>query len=122
MNGLEQRLDQLRLLQWPALTDGTGITSTVWTARPDATTGITVSQEIITISPSDAAGAQTLNATWNGTSTPTVTFTAGTALSGASAVKVVATLTWTGRRSARVQTSGLITVISRGGISKSDRP
>ena len=121
MNGLEQRLDQIRLLQWPALTDGTGITSTVWTARPEATAGITVSQETFTISPCDSAGAQTLNATWNGTSSPTVSFTGGTALSGASAVKVVATLTWTGRRSARTQTRGLISVISRGGISKSDR-
>lgn len=122
VNGLEQRMDQLRLLQWPALTDGTGITSTVWTDRPEATKDITVSEETFTISPCDVAGAQTLNATWNGNTTPAVTFTTGTALSGASAVKVVATLTWTGRRSARVQTRGLITVISRGGISKSDRP
>ena len=122
MNGLEQRMDQLRLLQWPALTGGSGITSTVWTSRPEATKGITVSQETFTISPCDVSGAQTLNATWNGTSSPTVTFTGGTALGDASAVNVVATLTWTGRRSARVQKTGLITVISRGGISKSDRP
>jgi prepilin-type N-terminal cleavage/methylation domain-containing protein len=121
MNGLEQRLDQLRLLQWAALTDGTGITSSVWTARPESTTGITVSQETFTISPCDVAGTKTLNATWSGTSAPAVIFTSGTALSGASAVKVVATLTWTGRRSGRAQTRGLITVISRGGISKSDR-
>ena len=121
MNGLEQRLDQLRLLQWPALTDGTGIISSVLTARPESTTGITVSQETLTISPCDVAGTQTLNVTWNGTLIPSVTFTAGTALSAASAVKVVATLTWTGRRSGRVHTRGLITVISRGGISKSDR-
>jgi prepilin-type N-terminal cleavage/methylation domain-containing protein len=122
MSGLEQRIDQLRLLQWPELTDGTGITSAVWTARPESTTGITVSQETFTISPCDVPGAQTLNATWNGVSIPTVNFTAGTALGGASAVKVVATLTWTGRRSGRTQTRGIITVISRGGISKSDRP
>jgi len=121
ISGLEQRIDQLRLLQWPELTDGTGITSTVWTARPEAMAGITVSQETFTISPCDVAGTRTLNATWNGVASPTVTFTAGTALSGASAVKVVATLTWTGRRSAHVQTRGIITVISRGGISKSDR-
>lgn len=121
MNALEQRMDQLRLLQWPALTDGTGITSSVWIARPEATAGTTVTQETITISPCDAVGARTLNATWNGTSAPSVTFTAGTSLSTASAVKVVATLSWTGRRTPRSQTSGLITVISRGGISKSDR-
>ena len=121
MSGLEQRLDQLRLLQWPALTDGTGILSSVLTARPEATTGITVLQETLAISPCDVAGTRTLNVTWNGTLIPSVTFSAGTALSGASAVKVVATLTWTGRRSALPQTRGLITVISRGGISKSDR-
>jgi prepilin-type N-terminal cleavage/methylation domain-containing protein len=121
MSGLEQRMDQLRLLEWPALTDGTGITSSVWTARPESTAGIAVTQETLTISPCDVPGAKTLQATWNGTSAPTITFTAGTALSGASAVKVVATLTWTGRRSARSQTRTLITVISRGGISKSDR-
>lgn len=121
MSGLEQRMDQLRLLQWPALTDGTGITSTVWTARPEATTGITVSQESFTISPCDVAGTQTLQATWTGASSPTTSFTAGTALSGASAVKVLVTLSWTGRRSVRTRTQGLITVISRGGISKSDR-
>lgn len=122
MGGLTQRLDQLRLLQWPALTDGTGVTSSVWTARPEATAGITVSQETLTISACDVEGAQTLQATWDGTSSPTTTFTDGTALSGAGAVKVVATLTWTGRRSARAQTRGLITVIARGGISKSDLP
>jgi prepilin-type N-terminal cleavage/methylation domain-containing protein len=122
MSGLEQRMDQLRLLQWPVLTDGTGITTTVWTARPESTTGLAVSQETITISPCDVPGTQSLEATWNGTLGPTTSFTAGTALSGASAVKVVATISWTGRRSGRPQTRGLITVISRGGISKSVRP
>ncbi len=122
MSSLEQRMDQLRLLQWPALTDGTGITSTVWTARPEAMTGITVSQETITISGSDVGITQILTATWNGTSSPTTSFSIGTALSGATAVKVVSTLTWTGRRSGRTQTRGIITVISRGGISKSVRP
>lgn len=122
MSGLEQRMDQLRLLEWPELTDGTAITSKVWSARPESTVGITVSQEAFTISPCNVAGTQTLNATWDGVSSPAVSFTAGTALSGASAVKVVATLTWTGRRSAVPQTRGIITVISRGGISKSERP
>ncbi len=121
-SGLEQRADQLRLLQWPELTDGTGITGTVWTARPEALAGVTVSQETFTISPCDVAGTQTLNATWNGTASPTISFTGGTPLSAASAVKAVATLTWTGRRSQRAQTRSLVTVISRGGLSKSDRP
>ncbi|MEQ1862917.1 MAG: prepilin-type N-terminal cleavage/methylation domain-containing protein [Chthoniobacteraceae bacterium] len=121
-SGLEQRIDQLRLLEWPELTDGTGITAKVWTARPDAMAGLTVSQETLTISPSDVPGTQTLDATWNGTSSPTTNFTGGTALSAASAVKIVATLTWTGRRSNRGQTRSLVTVISRGGLSKSDRP
>lgn len=121
MSGLEQRIDQLRLLTWPELTDGTGITTKVWTARPEATSGITVSQETISISPCDVAGTQTLNATWTGVSSPTTSFTGGTALSGASTVKIVATLTWTGRRSSQAQTRSLVTAISRGGISKSDR-
>ena len=117
-----QRVDQLRLLEWPELTDGTGITAKVWTARPEAMAGITVSQETLTLSPCDAAGTRTLTATWDGASSPTTSFSAGTALSGASAVKAVATLTWTGTRSARAQTRSLVTVISSGGLSKSDRP
>lgn len=121
-SGLEQRIDELRLLDWPELTDGTGITAKVWTARPAALAGLTVSQETLAISPSDVAGAQTLNATWNAMSNPTTSFTTGSALSEASAVKAVATLTWTGRRSQRAQTRSLVTVISRGGLSKSVRP
>lgn len=121
-SGLEQRIDELRLLAWPELTDGTGITAKVWTARPEALAGLTVSQETLAISPSDVPGAQTLNATWNGSSNPTTSFTTGSALREASAVQVVATLTWTGRRSQRAQTRSLVTVISRGGLSKSARP
>ena len=121
-SSLEQRVDQLRLLQWDPLTDGTGIISTVWTARPEAMSEIAVSQEELTISPCDVPGTQTLQATWNGASAPTTTLSGGTALNAASAVKAVATLTWTGRRSGRSQTRSLVTVISRGGISKSVRP
>jgi Tfp pilus assembly protein PilV len=122
MSGLEQRIDQLRLMQWSDLTDGTGILSSVWTARPEATAGITVSQETLTISPCDVPGTQTLTATWNSASAPTTSVSAGTPLNAASTVKVVATLTWTGRRSSLPQTRTLVTVISRGGISKSDHP
>jgi prepilin-type N-terminal cleavage/methylation domain-containing protein len=122
-SGLEQRIDQLRELEWPELTDGTGVTGKVWTARPEALAGITVSQEALTISPYDVATAKTLQATWVGTSSPSVSFTAGAKnLSAANAVKVIATLTWTGRRSVRPQTRSLVTVISRGGVSKSDAP
>ena len=121
-SGLEQRIDELRLLDWPELTDGTGITAKVWTARPEALAGLTVSQETLTLSPCDVAGAQTLNATWNGGAAPTTSFTTGTALGEAGAVQAVATLTWTGRRSQKAQTRSLVTVISRGGISKSVRP
>ncbi len=120
-SGLDQRVDQLRLLEWPELTDGAGIIAKVWTARPEALAGVTVSQETLTLSPCDTPDIQTLQAVWNGTSSPTTTFSGGTPLSGASAVKVVASLTWTGRRSMRPQSRNLITVISRGGISKSDR-
>jgi Tfp pilus assembly protein PilV len=120
-SGLDQRVDQLRLLEWTELTDGTGITGKVWTARPLPTAGITVTQETITLSPWDVATAKTLTATWNGVASPTVSFGAGAQnLSDASAVRAVATLTWTGRRSTRPQTRSLVTVISRGGISKSD--
>jgi prepilin-type N-terminal cleavage/methylation domain-containing protein len=120
-SGIEQRMDKLRELEWAELTDGTGITGKVWTARPETMSGITVSQEALTISAYDVAGAKTLNATWVGTSSPSVSFTSGSAeLSTASAVKVTASLTWTGRRSTRTQTRSLVTVISKGGISKSD--
>lgn len=122
-SSLEQRVDQLRLLTWPELTDGTGITAKVWTARPTPTAAMDITQETLTLSPWDVAAAKTLTATWNGTASPTVSFDAHTQpLSDASAVKVVATLTWTGRRTLRTQTRSLVTVISRGGISKSVLP
>ncbi len=122
-SGLEQRIDQLRLLEWQELTNGTGITTKVWTARPEPTTGMTITQETLTLSPWDVVAAQTLQATWSGASAPVVTFGAGAQnLSNANAVKAVATLTWTGRRSSRTQTRSLVSVISRGGISKSDLP
>lgn len=112
-----------RELAWPELTDGTGVTGKVWTARPASVSGITVSQETLTISPYDLTTAKSLQATWDGTSSPSVSFTAGTqALSAASAVKVIATLSWTGNRSSRQQTRSVVTVISRGGISKSVLP
>lgn len=121
--GLEQRIDQLRRLSWSSLTDGTGITGTVWTARPLSMTGITVTQETITISSYNLTSAQVLTATWNGTSTSTASLsTATNLLSSSSAVKIVATLTWTGRRTARSQTRSLVTVISRGGVSASTSP
>jgi hypothetical protein len=122
VTGLEQRIDELRLLDWRELTDGTGITAKVWTARPLALAGLSVSQEKLTISPADVPGAQTLNATWNGGANPETNFTQGTGLGEAGALKVVATLTWTGRRSQNAQTRSLVTVISRGGLSKSAAP
>ena len=76
-SGLDQRIDQLRTLAWGELTDGTGLTGKVWTARPESMSGITVSQETLTISPYNLATAQTLQATWNGTSSPSVSFDAG---------------------------------------------
>jgi hypothetical protein len=122
-SGLEQRIDQLRLLTWTELTDGTGITGTVWKARPGPTTGMTITQETITLSPWDLAGAKTLSANWTGTSSPTVTFNAGTQpLGNAFAVKVVATITWDDRLTLRSKTRSLVTVVSRGGISKSALP
>ena len=121
-SGLEQRIDQLRLLEWPELTDGTGVRTKVWAARPESMAGITVAQETITISAFDLADAKILQGTWSGASSPSATFTAGTEeLSAANAVRVVATLTWTGRRSNRSQTRSLVSVISKGGLSKSDR-
>ena len=119
---LEQRMDQLRLLEWPDLTSPDGITSRIFTARPTAVSGIKVTQEKLTISPVDIAAAQTLSATWNGASAPSATYGPGWVLISAKAVKVVATLTWTESRSSKSQTRSLVTVISRGGISKSDRP
>jgi len=122
-SALEQRIDQLRRLPWPELTDGSGITAKVWTARPAPTAAMDVTQETLTLSPWDVAGAKTLTATWDGTANPTVSFDASAQpLSDARAVKVVATFTWTGRRTLRTQTRSLVTVISRGGISKSDLP
>jgi hypothetical protein len=122
-SGLEQRLDQLRLLTWEQLTDGTGITGTVWTARPEATAGMNITQETITVAPWDAPGAKTLVTNWSGTSGASVTFDAAPQpLSNAFAVKVVATITWTDRLTLRSKTRTLVTVISRGGISKSALP
>ncbi len=122
-SALEQRIDQLRLLTWADLTDGTGITGTVWTARPEPTAGMIVTQETITLSPWDTPGAKTLSANWIGTSTPTVTFDAAAQPVGdAPALKVVATITWTDRFSFRSQTRRLVTIISRGGVSKSALP
>ena len=118
---LEQRMDQLRLLEWPEITSPTGITSRIFAARPTAVSGLKVTQETLTISSVDLPAAQTLSATWNGTSTPTATYGPGTTLIAAKALKVIATLTWTDR-SSKSQTRSLVTVISRGGISKSDRP
>ena len=122
-SGLEQRMDQIRNLDWVPLTDGTGLTGNVWTARPESLAQIAVTQETMTISGYDLTTGQTLNATWDGTSSPSISLTAGPpALSTATAVKVVATLTWTGRRSSRAQTRSLVTIIARGGISKSVLP
>ncbi len=121
--GLEQRMDQIRELAWPELTDGTGLTGKVWTARPQTMLGSTVTQETVTISAFDVATAPVLQGTWATGANPAVTFSTGTpALSTAAAVKVIATITWTGRRSGRPQTRGLVTIISRGGISKSVLP
>ncbi len=120
-SGLEQRIDQLRELEWDELTNGAGLTTKVWTARPVAMAGITVAQETMTLSAYDIAGAKTLQGTWIGVSAPSVSFTAGAPdLSAASALRATATLTWTGRRSSRQQSRSLVTVIARGGISKSD--
>jgi prepilin-type N-terminal cleavage/methylation domain-containing protein len=122
-SGLEQRIDQLRLLEWPDLTSTTGVKAAVCSARPTAMTGIAVSQETITLSGFDVPAAKTLQTTWNGTSAPVASIGAGGAdLNTVKALKVVATITWTGRRSNRPQTRSAVTVISRGGISKSDLP
>lgn len=121
--GLDQRIDQLRMLDWAQLTGASGVTADVWTERPAAMAGIPVAQETITISGYDVPTAKTLEAIWAGVSAPTAEMTGGGAdLSTASAVKVVATVTWTGRRSSRVQTRSAVTVISRGGISNSELP
>jgi prepilin-type N-terminal cleavage/methylation domain-containing protein len=122
-SGLEQRMDQIRSLDWGPLTDGTGLTGTIWTARPATVAELALTQETMTISGYDLTTGQTLHGTWDSTSAPSVSFTSGAqALNTAGAVKVVATLTWTGRRSSRSQTRSLVTVVTRGGISKSVHP
>jgi Tfp pilus assembly protein PilV len=125
--GLEEQMDLLRSLSWTALTNGTGVTGTVWNAQPTAILGIPVTQETITISPYTQANTQTLTATWNVPSTPVVVLTPAAggstqALSTATAVQVVATITWKGRRSGRQMTQSLVTVIAEGGISASAPP
>jgi prepilin-type N-terminal cleavage/methylation domain-containing protein len=124
-SSLEQQIDLLRTLSWSSLTDGTGVTGTVWNAQPAATSGIAVSQEAITISAYNQANTQTLSATWNASSSPVVSFTPASgaqALGTATAVNVVVTVTWTGSRSHRPMTQSLVTMISQGGISKSVLP
>lgn len=121
-SGLEQQMDLLRTLTWNSLTDGTGVTGTVWSAQAASLTGVTVTQETIVITAYDVANAQTLTATWNTGSAPSATLAPATgspALSTAKAVKVVATITWTGRRSGRSMSQSMITVIAKGGISAS---
>jgi len=125
--GLEQQMDLLRTLSWTALTNGSGITGTVWNAQPPALSGLPVTQETITITPYGQANTQTLTATWNVPLAPTVTLAPAVggptqALSTATAVQVVATMTWTGRRSGRQMTQSLVTLISEGGISASVLP
>lgn len=121
--GIDQRIDQLRLLEWPEITGTTGITSKVFTARPASLASVTVTQETIVVTAYDVANAKTLTATWAGTSSPTAALTGtGPDLSTASALRVSATLAWTGRRSSRTHSRTLVTIISRGGISKSDLP
>lgn len=121
-NGLDTRVDQLRLLDWNELTNGSGIVAKVWTARPASMAGVPVTQETVTLSPATASGGQTVSATWNAGASPSVSLSGGTPLADAGAVRVVTTLTWTGRRSSRTQTRSLMTIISRGGISKSELP
>ena len=125
---LEQQMDLLRTLPWSTLTTGTGVTGTVWNAQPAALSGMTVTQETITLSAyPTSATTQTLTGTWNVPGTPTATLApavggATVALSTATAVQVVATITWTGRRSGRSMTQSLVTVIAKGGISASTYP
>jgi len=120
--GLEQQMDLLRTLTWPALTSGSGITGTVWSAQPPAISGVPVTQETITVTAYPTAG-QTLTATWNVlTNATTVNLAGSPALSTATSVQVVATITWTGRRSGRSMTQSLVTVITEGGISASAAP
>ena len=120
-------MDLLRSLSWTALTNGTGVTATVWSAQPAVISGLPVTQETMTISPYHQANTQTLTATWNIPGAPTAVLApaagGGTqALSTATAVQVVATITWTGRRSNRQMTQSLVTVIAEGGISASTPP
>ena len=121
-SALEQRMDQLRELDWTSLTNGTGLTGTVWAARPLSTSGLTIS-ESMSITGFDLTNGQTLTGTWTSSGSPSATLSGATpALSTASAIKIAATISWTGRRSSSSQTRTLVTVISRGGISKSDLP
>ncbi|MEQ1852947.1 MAG: hypothetical protein ABMA01_15320 [Chthoniobacteraceae bacterium] len=118
---MDQRMDQLRTLSWPEITGGSGITSTVWTARPSPMAGFTINQETITVSAFDLTGTQTLTATWVGTGSPSVSLSSGTALSSAKALKVVASISWAGRPSSTVRTQTVVSIISKGGLSKSVR-
>lgn len=119
-SALEQRIDQLRMLDWAELTGGTGLTAKVWTTRPEPTAELSVIGEAIVISAWDVVGAKTLQGAWVGTAAPVVNFSAGAQdLNTASAVKVVTALTWQGRLG-RPATRTMVTVISKGGISKSE--
>ena len=122
VSALEERIDDLRSLEWPELTNGTGIINKVWAARAGAVAGLPVTSETIALKPLDLAGTQTVSAAWTGVATKTLTTSAGTNLGKANAVEVVATLSWASRGSSRPQTRNLVTIISRGGVSKSDRP
>jgi prepilin-type N-terminal cleavage/methylation domain-containing protein len=125
---LEQQIDLLRTLNWTPLTNGTGITSTVWNAQAPSLANMNITQETITISAYGQANTQTCSATWNlpgSPSTPVLAPAVGgstVALSTASAVQVVATITWTGRRSGKSTSQTLMTIIAEGGLSNSALP
>jgi Tfp pilus assembly protein PilV len=122
-SGLEQEMDLLRTLSWSALTSGTGITGTVWASQPASLSGMTVTNQTITISAYNVANGQTITGTWNPPASPTASLNAASpALSTATAVKVVASITWRQRRTSQLQTRSLVTVIAKGGISASTLP
>jgi prepilin-type N-terminal cleavage/methylation domain-containing protein len=122
VSSLDQRLDQLRTLEWSEITSATRLPAKIWTARPEAMAGLAVSQETMAVSAYDLTDAKSLLATWDGAAAPTASVSgSGAELSAAKALKIVATLSWMSR-SGRPQTRMAVTVISKGGISKSVLP
>ena len=126
---LQQRVEQIRLANWPQITDVNWVQSTLLAAQTDASVNLPGLQETITVtsytspssSPADlTALPEYATFTVNRSATGAVTVTSGAGTTAAMAsqqmVQIDLTITWPGWNHPR--TRALTTLVSRWGISK----